>query len=53
MALLSAMLKGAKTINRWYPSHLQIRISWLICSTWSLFDDWMEKEEKEKKKDNL
>ena len=39
MALLLAMLKGVKTINRMCPSQLQIRISWLFCSMWSLFDN--------------
>ena len=50
MALLSALLKGAKTINRWCPSHHQIRIAWLFCSIWSIFDDWMMMK---KKKDDL
>ena len=53
MALLLAVLKGVKTINRWCPSQLQIRISWLFCSIWSLFDDWMKEEEKKEKKDDL
>ena len=26
-------------MNRWCPSHPQIRISWLFCSIWSLFDN--------------
>ena len=52
MSLLSAMLKGAKTIKRWCHGHLQIRVSWLLCSIWSLFDKWMMMMEEEKK-DNL
>ena len=49
MALLSAMLKCAKTINRWCLSHLQIRISWLLCSIWSLFDDWWWRRRRRRK----
>ena len=52
MASLSAMLKGAKTINRQCPSHLQIRIILLFCSIWSLFDDCMLMME-EKERDDL
>ena len=44
--------QGVKTINRWCPSQLQITISWLISSIWSLFNDWMEKEKKKKKDDS-
>ena len=53
MALISAMLKGAKTINRWCLSHLQIRISWLFASIWSLLVKWMKEEEEMEKKDDL
>ena len=51
IALLSAKLKGAKriTIDLW-PSHLQIRSSWLFCSIWSLFDNWMMKRRRRRKK---
>ena len=50
MAQLSAMLTGAKTINRWCPSHLLIKISWLFYSIWSLFDDWMMEEKWRRRK---
>ena len=49
MALLKAMLKGAKTINRWCLSQVQIKISWLFCSIWSLCDNWMVMMMEEKK----
>ena len=49
MALLSAMLKGAKTINRWCPSQLQIWIWWLSCFIWSQFDDiWWRRRRRRK-----
>ena len=50
MALLSAMPGGARTINRWCPSQLQIRIAWLFCSMWSLFDNWWRRRRRRRRR---